>query len=135
MLKATALLLSCLLLPAADVIEKDFDDLSDYEFVEGKALPEHITKLNGKIIRIGGFPRSFDGEVDNLKAFWLISQNCDCEGIPMWNEMMWCTMADGLSITINDEPVVLEGKLSVGEDRDGDYLLSLYRLQVTKIVD
>ena len=134
MFKLPALLLTCLLLPAADVVKTDFDKLSDYEFVEGMQLPEHIKKLDGKIIRIGGFPRTFDGEVDGISQFWLISQNCDCEGVPMWNEMMWCTLTDDQTITINDEPIVLEGKLSVGEDRDEEYLLSLYRLTVTKII-
>ncbi|PIE22589.1 MAG: hypothetical protein CSA62_11490 [Planctomycetota bacterium] len=134
MFKLPALLLSCLLLPAADALQVDFEKLSDFEFVEGMELPESIQKLDGKVIRIGGFPRTFDGQVDEISEFWLISQNCDCEGVPFWNEMMWCTLTNGQTITINDEPLVLEGKLSVGEDRDEEYLLSLYRLTVTKIV-
>lgn len=135
MLKLPALLLTCLLLGGDDdVLRVDFELLADFEFVEGQPLPAKVRQLDGKIVRIGGFPRSFDGEVSDLKAFWLVSQNCDCEGIPKWNEMIWCTLPEELSLTINDEPVVLEGKLAVGEDREDEYLLSIYRLQVIKML-
>ncbi len=133
MLKAILFLIPLLAFAADEAIDVGFDVLAGFEYKEKMELPESVTKFDGKLVNVQGFPRSFDGESEDLKEFWLVSQNCDCEGQPKWNEMIFCTMPEGMTISIDDEPVRLQGILSVGELWDGEYLVSVYRMKVTKL--
>ncbi len=135
MFKALLMILPLLFLPGEDAERVGFDILSGFDYEEQMELPESVTKYDGKKVIVGGFTRSYDGESEGLTEFWLISQNCDCEGQPKWTEMIFCTLPEGLSICIDDEPLELEGVLSVGEEREGDYVTSIYRLEVTKIIE
>lgn len=129
-----ALLLSLLTLVATvQVVPVDFSTLSSFEWSEGMQLPDKIQALQGKTIGITGFVRSFDGGDENITAFWLVDQNCDCEAIPRMNELIVCVMPEGASISNDGSPVRVVGKLDVGEVKDEDYVTSIYRLQVERV--
>ena len=133
-MKLTLVALTFALLLGADATQVDFDTLSGFEYEEGQELPKKVKKLDGKTIKIRGFMRSLeDGIADNISVFYLVTQTCDCEGMPMMNEVILCTLPDGKTIDIVDEPVTLEGEFEVGEESDGEYVTSIYRLAVTKL--
>ncbi|MCA8972181.1 MAG: DUF3299 domain-containing protein [Planctomycetes bacterium] len=115
------------------IVPVDYQTLSGFEWQEGAALPAKVQKLHGKTIGIQGFVRSLDGSDEQITAFWLIDQNCDCAGLPRMNEYIVCTMPEGKSFANDGRPVRVVGKLEVGEVREGDYVTSIYRLAVTRI--
>ncbi|MEZ5989768.1 MAG: DUF3299 domain-containing protein [Planctomycetota bacterium] len=130
-------LATILLLPLRgdDPKDLDFQVLSGFEYTQGMDLPKKVKDLHGKKVKLTGFGRSADGEVKDVGWFWLVNQNCDCEGAPKMNEMVFAILSEGETIDLKDEPIKVEGTLSVGEDKDGEYVLSLYRMAVTKVRD
>ncbi|HMQ21167.1 MAG TPA: DUF3299 domain-containing protein [Planctomycetota bacterium] len=128
-----ATLLVALSFASQDVVPVDFQTLAGFEWQEGQALPENVRRLSGKKIGIQGFVRSLDGSDEQITAFWLIDQNCDCAGIPRMNEYIVCVMPEGRSFSNDGRPVRVTGKLEVGEVREGDYVTSIYRLSVESI--
>ena len=114
-----------------DVTPVDFSKLNDFEWEAGKVLPESVTKLKGKKIGIVGFMRAED--LDGLTTFWLIDQNCDCEGQPKMTEVILCTLPEGVEVDNDDTPVRVVGTFDCGEERDGEYVTSVYRLSIEKI--
>ena len=122
-----------LLFCSGDPVSVDFADLSDFDYTEGMTLPKQVTKLNGKTVRIMGFMRSDGDEVEDLEEFILVNQNCDCEGEVKMNEQIVCILPEGETVTLGDEPVKVEGVLEVGEEKEEDYVLSIYRIYVTKL--
>lgn len=125
--------LACLGLLWAEPESVDFATLSDFDYEEGVALPKKVTKLNNKEIKVSGFMKSFDGETEDITSFWLVNQNCNCEGPPKMNELILCTMPEGESVSIEDDAVEVEGTFEVGEDKEDDYVVSIYRLSVKKL--
>lgn len=125
--------LLALLFCTSDPVSVDFADLSDFDFEEGMTLPAEVRKLDGKTIRIIGFMRSEEDEVDDLEAFIIVNQNCDCEGAVRMNEQIYCILPEGETVSITDEPVKVEGVFEVGEEKEDGYVLSIYRIVVTKL--
>lgn len=125
--------LLALLFFSGDPVSVDFADLSDFDYTEGMDLPKKVTKLAGKTIRIMGFMRSDGDEVDDLEEFILVNQNCDCEGEVMMNEQIVCILPEGETISLGDEPIKVEGVLEVGEEKEEDYVISIYRILVSKL--
>jgi len=130
-----ALAALALVLCLSDPTPVDFGTLSGFNYEEGQKLPEKVTKLDGKTIKIRGFMRPLeDGVGDGVNQFYLVSQACDCEGMPMLNEIILVTLPAGKKVDILDEPVTIEGEFAVGEERDADdYVTSIYRLKATAV--
>jgi hypothetical protein len=116
-----------------DATPVDFSALSGFEYEEGMELPESVRKLNGKKIRIVGFIRTEDGRTDDIDVFWLVDQNCDCEGMPKMNEIILCTMPEGRTISNDDSLIEVTGYLEAGEEREDGYVMSIYRMQVESV--
>ncbi len=113
-------------------IEVDFSVLAGFPYKEGMSLPAEIKKLDGKLVRLVGFLRNEEQQVA-CHEFWLVNQNCDCQGGPKMNEWVFCTMAGDKTVDLGDEPGIVVGRLEVGEKKEGEFVLSLYRLEVQKV--
>ena len=130
-LLATLLLL---LAPAAvDVVPVDFGSLSGFDYEPGMELPEEVTKLDGKTIRIAGFIRTEAGRTDDIDVFWLVDQNCDCTGFPKMNEIISCVMPEGRTISNDDSLIEVTGRFEAGEEKEDGYVVSLYRMQIESV--
>ncbi len=110
----------------------DFSVLAGFTYKEGMTLPAEIRKLDGKLVRVVGFLRNEEQQTE-CEEFWLVNQNCDCQGGPKMNEWIFCTMPEGETVDLGDEPGVVLGRLHVGEEKEGEFVVSLYRLEVQKV--
>lgn len=116
-----------------EIVPVEFSTLSGFDWQEGQELPATIRALQGKKIGITGFVRSFDGSDEDITGFWLVDQNCDCEGIPKMNEVIVCWMPEGKSISNDGSPIRVVGTFEVGEQKDGDYVTSIFRINVESV--
>jgi hypothetical protein len=99
-------------------------------------IPDRIKALNGKRVAIRGFMVPTVVETDGVKGFLLTrSRDLCCFGImPKMNEWIDASL-DGRSVPFySDVVITVYGTLEVGEERDGDVVLSLYRLKVEDVV-
>jgi hypothetical protein len=111
----------------------DFGLLAAFEYHEGMKLPAEVVELDRKEVRISGFMRGENGATDNLEFFMVVNEACGCAGEPKLNEVIFCAMPEGQRVNVAAAPVKVTGTLYVGEDKDGDYVLSLYRMEIRKI--
>ena len=89
------LFLAALVPVTDDPQEVDFAALSDFEYVEGMTLPEHVTRLDQKTVRISGFMAREEPGDGPVEFFLLINDACGCQGMPKLNEVLFCAMPDG----------------------------------------
>jgi hypothetical protein len=107
--------------------------------VLGDQIPERIRGLDGKKVLIVGFMVPID--VDrrgNVTSFALTqNQSFCCYGIPPGlTELVVVDMAEGKSAPYSyDIPVGVYGTMNVGEEIDDGYILSLYRVIATEVID
>jgi len=102
-------------------------------------IPNHIQALDGTKVLLVGFMVPID--VDrrgNVTAFALTqNQSFCCYGIPPGlTELVMVEMEDGKSAPYAyDTPVAVYGTMNVGEDIDDGYILSVYRMESSEVVD
>lgn len=107
--------------------------------VLGNQIPPAIKGLDGKKVLLVGFMVPID--VDrrgNVTSFALTkNQAFCCYGIPPGlNELVVVDMAEGKTAPYSyDVPVAAYGTMHVGEEIDDGYILSLYRVTSTEVVD
>jgi len=121
-------------LPAADEPRRiDFGTLAAFEYKEGMTLPKEVRDLDGKEIRISGFMRGDNGATENLEAFMIVNESCGCSGEPKLNEVIYCTMPYGQKVNAIAGSVLITGTFHASEEKEDGYVLSLYRVDVTKV--
>ncbi|MBK8980164.1 MAG: DUF3299 domain-containing protein [Planctomycetes bacterium] len=118
-----------------DPIEVDFASLSDFDYVEGMTLPEHVTKLDKQRVVVSGFMRRECQGTGPVDFFMLINDACGCAGMPFMNEIVFCAMPEGQTTEILPGTVAITGTLYVGELREFGIVTSIYRLDVETIED
>jgi hypothetical protein len=111
----------------------DFGVLASFEYREGMKLPSEVVGLDKKEVKISGFMRGENGATENLEFFMIVNEACGCAGEPKLNEVIFCAMPEGQRVNLSAAPVKVTGTLYVGEDKDGDYVSSLYRMEIRKI--
>lgn len=135
---APAKLLTVLLVglaPLAGPEEVDFASLSDFDYVEGMTLPDHVTRLHKQRITLTGFMQREDGGTEPTDFFMLINEACGCDGTPFLNEVVFCAMPSGEETEIKPGSVKITGTLYVGEMIEEGIVTSIYRLDVEKVED
>lgn len=104
-----------------------------------KQIPDELMKIDGEEVVLVGFMVPFDiDRKGNVKSFALtVNQAFCCFGIPpAMNELVMVTMAEGQTAPfLNNVPLAAYGKLEVGEEIDEGYVLSLYRMTSTEVID
>ena len=119
--------------PAKLRAAKNIDDLL------GEQIPAKIRELDGKGVLIVGFMVPIDVDRRGNVTSFALTQNqafC-CYGIPPGlTELVIVDMAEGESAPYSyDVPVAVYGTMDVGEDIDDGYILSLYRVVSTEVID
>ena len=104
--------------------------LGGFEYKEGMELPKAVTDLDGKEVGIAGYMMSL-GEFEDIHEFLLVESmwSC-CFGIPPdVHQVLVVTIPDdqeGLELVT--VPIVILGKLDVGEEVEDGWVTSVYRL-------
>lgn len=102
-------------------------------------VPAEIKGLDGDEVVLAGFmvpiELTRDGEVVSFALTQ--DQTFCCYGVPpKMHQWVMVEMADGETAPFsNDLPVATFGKLTVGEEIEDGYVLSLYRMEGTRVVD
>ena len=102
-------------------------------------IPPKIKELDGKKVLLVGFMVPIDVDRRGNVTSFALTQNqafC-CYGIPPGlNELVVVDMAEGKSAPYSyDVPVATYGTMAVGEEIDDGYILSLYRVVSTEVID
>lgn len=116
-----------------EALPVDFAALSDFEFVQGMKLPEHVTKLHKKKVKLTGFMMRDGGGSGPVDYFLLVSDQCGCQGMPFLNEVVFCDLDPGKQIELLPGLVTVEGTIFVGEVVEDGVTTSLYNLDVDKV--
>ena len=111
----------------------DFGLLASFEYREGMALPKGVTELDKKEVKVSGFMRGENGATEGLEFFMIVNEACGCAGEPKLNEVIYCAMPEGQKVNLSAAPVKVTGTMYVGEEKEGDYVTSLYRMEIQKI--
>jgi hypothetical protein len=94
------------------------------------SLPEEIAKLDNTAVAVSGFVMPIEFKGDKVSSMILVrNQLLCCFGEePSLNEWMFVNIDPPVEATM-DVPVTLFGTLYASPDREGDQVLSLYRMQ------
>lgn len=110
-----------------------FPVLAGYKYEEGMTLPKEVTDLDEKVVEIRGFMRREFAGSGPVNSFMLINDACGCNGTPMMNEIVFCTLPEDVTMDILTGVVTVTGKLYVGEEKeDGDVIL-VYAMDADKV--
>jgi hypothetical protein len=99
-------------------------------------IPPEIKALDGRTVAIQGFMVPTVFESDGVKSFILAKdQQLCCYGVmPKMNEWVDVRMAEGHKADFfPDRPITVTGKMEVGEQFDDTIVLSIYRIEATRV--
>lgn len=131
---ALRLLLPALLLLAADdPLKVGFAKLAGFDYQEGMTLPKEVTDLDEKLVEIRGFMQRETPGSDPVNSFLLINDACGCNGTPKLNEIVFCTLPDGVTSEVKPGVVTVTGKLYVGEEKEDGVVIMLYQLDADTV--
>ncbi|MFN6192805.1 MAG: DUF3299 domain-containing protein [Planctomycetota bacterium] len=131
---ALRLLLPALLLLAADdPLKVGFAKLSGLDYQEGMTLPKEVTVLDEKVVEIRGFMQRESPGSEPVNSFLLINDACGCTGTPKLNEIVFCTLPDGVTTEVKPGVVTVTGKLYVGEEKEDGVVIMLYQLDADTV--
>ena len=131
---ALRLLLPALLLLAADdPLKVGFAKLAGFDYQEGMKLPKEVTDLDEKLVEIRGFMQRETPGSEPVNSFLLINDACGCNGTPKLNEIVFCTLPDGVTSEIKPGVVTVTGKLFVGEEKEDGVVIMIYQLDADTV--
>jgi hypothetical protein len=131
---ALRLLLPALLLLAADdPLKVGFAKLAGFDYQDGMTLPKEVTALDEKVVEIRGFMQRESPGSDPVNTFLLINDACGCNGTPKLNEIVFCTLPDGVTTDIKPGVVTVTGKLYVGEEKEDGVVIMIYQLDADTV--
>ena len=111
---------------ARETVEVDIEVLTGIDYEEGKPLPKKVTKYDGRTVVIGGYMHSSTKR--NTDTFLMVGNLCQCSGTPMVQHFIEVTL-DGTTTDPKPGYIEIEGTLSVGEETDGGFVTSIYRVK------
>ena len=135
-MKTAAILLTLALLPLGSSVEPPkvgFDVLASFDYEEGVAPPEEVTKHHKQRVKIAGFMATEDGSEGEVEYFILVNDACGCEGKPKLNEIVFCAMPEDETVKIKPGIVELTGTLFVEEEKEDGVVVSLYSMNVESV--
>jgi hypothetical protein len=132
MLRAAALT-TLLVLAAGDPTPVGFAVLAGFEWKEGTALPKEVTGLDNKQVTIRGFMQREVPGGGPVGQFLLINDACGCNGTPKLNEIVFCTLPDGVTMDIKPGVVTVTGTLYVGEAKEDGVVIMLYQMDADSV--
>lgn len=119
--------------PLDDPEPVGFPVLAGFDYTEGMTLPQEVTDLDEKTVEIRGFMRREVPGSGPINQFMLINDACGCNGTPMMNEIVFCTLPDGVTMDVLQGVVTVTGKLYVGEVVEDGYVLMIYQMDADTV--
>jgi len=110
-----------------------FATLAGFDYTEGMTLPKDVTELDEKMVSIRGFMQREVPGGDPVNAFMLVNDGCGCNGTPKLNEIVFCTLPDGVTMDIKTGVVTVTGKLYVGEVKEEGVVLMIYQMDADTV--
>ncbi len=107
----------------------DWKQLGGFPYQEGGALPAEIRALNGQRAGVAGFILTL-GESEGMREFILLESlwGCCFGGVPDVNQTIMVRLPPERAFDYTAAPVLVTGTLEVGEERQGQFVASLYRI-------
>lgn len=107
----------------------DWKQLGGFRYQEGGEVPAEIRALHGQKAGIAGFVLT-TGESEGMREFILLESlwGCCFGGVPDVNQTIVVRLPAGRELDYTAAPVLVTGTLEVGEERQGEFVASLYRL-------
>jgi hypothetical protein len=112
-----------------------FDTLKSWTYIEGKTpIPDFIKKLDGRDVEMVGFMMPLS-EVKDITEFLLVPSlwGCCYGQPPAVNHIVVVKMPKGQTTKVFNDVIRVRGRFSVGETKEGRYLVSLYVLTAERI--
>lgn len=121
--------------PRQEIPGVDMLRFGAFEYKERMKLPDDILKWNGKRVRATGFMNPLR-EVRGIKEFELVKDRGSCcfGRRPLWNHFFQVTLRANETTDYTSDPISVEGRLSIEERWDGDWLMGLYWLDDATVV-
>ncbi len=123
-------LLACL---GNDPISVGFGKLAGFDYTEGMTLPTEVSDLHEKVVTVRGFMRREVPGSGPLNSFLLVNDACGCTGTPKMNEIIFCTLPDGVTTDEKTGLVTVTGKLYVGEEKEEGVVVMLYQMDADTV--
>jgi hypothetical protein len=110
-------------------VKLDWKQMGGFQYQEGAQLPPAIQGLHGQKAGIAGFILTV-GESEGMREFILLESlwGCCFGGVPDVNQTIVVKLPAERSFDYTAAPVLVTGTLEVGEEREGQFVASLYRL-------
>jgi hypothetical protein len=107
----------------------DWKHMGGFRYVEGGALPADIRALDGSNVGVAGFILTL-GETEGMHEFILLESlwGCCFGAVPELNQTIVVRLAPDHALDYTAAPVLITGKLEVGEEKQGGFVASLYRI-------
>lgn len=107
----------------------DWKKLGGFPYQEGGDVPADIRALNGERAGVAGFILT-TGESEDMREFILLESlwGCCFGGVPDVNQMIVVRLPAESAFDYTAAPVLVTGTLEVGEEKQGEFVASLYRL-------
>ncbi|MFY9345365.1 MAG: DUF3299 domain-containing protein [Planctomycetota bacterium] len=119
--------------PGGDPKKIGFDTLAGFDWKEGVTLPKEVTGLDETEVTIRGFMRREVPGSNPVNQFMLVNDACGCNGTPKMNEIVFCTLPDGVTMDIKPGVVTVTGKLYVGEEKEDGVVVMLYQMDADTV--
>ena len=132
MFRLPAALSLCALL-TGDPVAIGFATLAGFEYTEGMTLPKEVTDLDEKVVTVRGFMQREVPGSSPVNSFLLINEACGCNGTPKMNEIVFCTLPDGVTMDLKTGVVTVTGKFYVGEEKEDEIVVSLYAMDADTV--
>jgi hypothetical protein len=123
-------LLACL---GNDPISVGFGKLAGFDYTEGMTLPTEVSDLHEKVVTVRGFMRREVPGSGPMNAFMLVNDACGCTGTPKMNEIVFCTLPDGVTTDEKTGLVTVTGKLYVGEEKEEGVVVMRYQMDADTV--
>ncbi len=127
------LLLGLAALPDQDPTKTSFAVLAGFDYTEGMTMPKEVTDLDEKVVTISGFMQREVPGSSPVNQFMLINDACGCNGTPKLNEIVFCTLPDGVTMDILPGVVTVTGKLYVGEEKEDGVVVMIYQMDADTV--
>jgi len=116
-----------------DIAIRDLGNFN-YETPAGEMIPTDVRQLDGIKIRLRGFIVPTNQSV-RLTQFALVPSlfNCCFGQPPQIEHTVMVTCANGLTVDLTANEVVVEGTLKVAEVKDDGYVVSIFNVQATQV--
>ena len=123
-------LLACL---PGDPTPVGFAVLAGFTYTEGMTLPKEVTDVDEKVVKIRGFMQREVPGSGPVNQFLLVNEACGCNGTPKLNEIVFCTLPDGVTMDIQPGVVTATGKFYVGEEKEDGVVIMLYQMDADTV--